>query len=72
MDDIGFRPCLECGQRALIELHDGTGRVCGRCYVRRHRASAVALGVASEAQAKLTAPGRTSGKVRLNANRARD
>jgi len=33
MDELGFRACKECGQRALIELDAGNGRVCARCYV---------------------------------------
>jgi len=37
MDELGFRACKECGQRALIELDAGSGRVCARCYVRRMR-----------------------------------
>jgi hypothetical protein len=30
MDELGFRACKECGQRALIELDAGNGRVCAR------------------------------------------
>ena len=43
MDELGFRPCRECGQRALIELQSGAGRVCARCYVREHRGEAATV-----------------------------
>ena len=71
MDELGFRPCVECGERALIELRDGTGRVCGRCYVKRRRADAVSLGVAKRDALERDAPQRTNGTVRLNTTRAR-
>lgn len=37
MDENGFRPCRECGKKALIELGGGAGRVCAACFVWRRR-----------------------------------
>jgi hypothetical protein len=51
MDEIGFRPCRECGKRALIELEDGNGRICARCYVRRRRAAAISNRIAERSAA---------------------
>jgi hypothetical protein len=65
MDELGFRACGECGQRALIELTDGTGWTCARCYVRRRRLDAVAHGVAVEKLGKISDESRiptTSGR----------
>jgi len=49
MDELGFRPCRECGKRALIELADGNGRICARCYVRRRRIEALGNRTSSRA-----------------------
>jgi hypothetical protein len=48
VNELGFRACRECGQRALIELSDGKGWTCARCYVRRRRLDPVAHGVAAQ------------------------
>jgi len=70
MDELGFRACKECGERALIELDAGNGRVCARCYVLRVRSvTAIRTGQpVPDAQARSTggatsrrAPGPTRG-----------
>jgi len=64
MEEAGFRPCSECGKRALIELADGNGRICARCYVRRRRSDSLSNRVASEALIARSGPTRANSPAR--------
>jgi hypothetical protein len=64
MDELGFRACGECGLRALIELSDGKGWTCARCYVRRRRLDPVANGVAAKTLSTVRAAPPTTTTVR--------